>query len=159
MLFYSQFYFENKVVLVTNSNIGIGESTVIFFWKLCAKCMVTDRNESKNFEITNNAKECHRISISNKRVESESHLWWDRYWNFDEWDWMALNTIEKFFMSIFHIIKIMFHLKIELLFNFLWKVIHQHFSWETLTSILWYFTTRTNFCLSESHRIGIGIGF
>ncbi len=34
--------------------------------------MATDRNESKNFEKANNAKECHRISISNKRVESES---------------------------------------------------------------------------------------
>jgi NAD(P)-dependent dehydrogenase (short-subunit alcohol dehydrogenase family) len=51
--------FDNKVVLVTGSNSGIGESTVILFSKLGAKCVVTGRNETKNFEV---AKKCEEVS-------------------------------------------------------------------------------------------------
>ncbi len=57
--------FDNKVVLVTGSNSGIGESTVILFSKLGAKCVVTGRNETKNFEV---AKKCEEVSPHKYKV-------------------------------------------------------------------------------------------
>jgi hypothetical protein len=104
------------------------------------------------------------------RFRLESRIWipfmmglgWDS--NFDEWDWVGFN---KFFISSFQINKLIFHLKIQLLVEFLWKQFINILRWETLTSILWCSTTRTKgfsrtlitkVSLSEGYGIGIGMG-
>jgi NADP-dependent 3-hydroxy acid dehydrogenase YdfG len=51
--------FNDKVVLVTGSNSGIGEATIILFAKLGAKCVVTGRDELKILEV---AKKCEELS-------------------------------------------------------------------------------------------------
>ncbi len=59
--------FNDKVVLVTGSNSGIGEATIILFAKLGAKCVVTGRDESKILEV---AKKCEELSPLKLKVFS-----------------------------------------------------------------------------------------
>jgi len=58
--------FDNKVVLVTGSNSGIGESTVILFSELGAKVVINGRNEKKNLEV---AKKCEQVSPHKHKVK------------------------------------------------------------------------------------------
>jgi NAD(P)-dependent dehydrogenase (short-subunit alcohol dehydrogenase family) len=57
--------FEDKVVLVTGSNSGIGESTVLLFSQLGSKVVITGRNSQKNEEV---AKKCHKVSPKGYQV-------------------------------------------------------------------------------------------
>jgi len=55
--------FTNKVVLVTGSSSGIGETTVILFAKLGAKVIVTGRDESKVNEVANKCEEVSPLKL------------------------------------------------------------------------------------------------
>ena len=57
--------FDNKVVLVTGSNSGIGESTVLLFSELGARVVITGRSESRNLEVAN---KCQHISPHQHKV-------------------------------------------------------------------------------------------
>lgn len=57
--------FENKVVLVTGSNSGIGEATVILFAKLGAQVVVTGRDAKRVAEV---AKKVEEVSPNNLKV-------------------------------------------------------------------------------------------
>lgn len=59
--------FKNKVVLVTGSNSGIGEATVLLFSQLGAKVVVTGRNAQKNEEV---AIKCQKISPNGYQVKN-----------------------------------------------------------------------------------------
>ncbi|XP_054159633.1 glucose 1-dehydrogenase 2-like [Oppia nitens] len=54
--------FKDKVILVTGSNSGIGESTVLLFSQLGAKVVVTGRDKHKNELVAN---KCQQISPNN----------------------------------------------------------------------------------------------
>jgi NADP-dependent 3-hydroxy acid dehydrogenase YdfG len=57
--------FENKVVLVTGSNSGIGEATVLLFAKFGAKVVVHGRDIDRVSQV---AKKCEEISPKKLKV-------------------------------------------------------------------------------------------